>query len=386
MLLYAIKMLIGDRAKYISIVIGLSFASFIISQQSAIMVGIMKRTYGFVTDTPQPDIWVADPTVQYIDDIKPLKDTDLYRVLSITGVDWAVPLYKGTIQSRLRNGIFQTCIFIGIDDATLIGAPPKMIQGSVLDLRMDDAVIVDKVGAETKLASPPASGRGKRIPLRVGDTMELNDNRAYVAGICEVSRTFQSQPVVYTTYGRATYFVPAQRKLLSFILARAKPGHTPKEVCKQITAITGLAAYTKRDFKLLTLKYYARYTGIVVNFGVAILMGFIIGTAVAGQALYNFTLDHLPLFGVFKAMGADNTLLVKMVLLQALLVSGIGWGIGIGAASLFSFLAGRTELSFSMPLYLYLLSVTSILAISLLAAFFSMKKIIKLDPAIVFKS
>ena len=386
MLLYAIKMLIGDRIKYISIVIGLSFASFIISQQSAIMVGIMKRTYGFVTDTSQPNIWVTDPTVQYIEDIKPLKDTDLYRVRSVEGVDWAVPIYKGTIQSRLRNGTFQNCVLIGIDDATLIGAPPKILEGNILDLRMNDAVIVDKVGAQTKLASPPQNGTGERIPLRIGDTMELNDHRAYVVGICEVSRTFQSQPVIYTTYERATTFVPAQRKLLSFIIGKAKPGLDPAEVCRRIEAQTGFTASTTEDFKFLTLKYYTKYTGIVVNFGVAIIMGFIIGTAIAGQTLYNFTVDHLPYFGVFKAMGADNTLLVKMILLQSLLVSGIGWGIGVGAAALFYFLAGRTELSFNMPLYLYLLSGSSILCISILAAFFSMRRVIKLDPAIVFKS
>ena len=384
MLLYAIKMLIGDRTKYISIVIGLSFASFIISQQSAILVGIMKRTYGFVTDTSQPNIWVVDPTVQYIDDIKPLKDTDLYRVQSVEGVDWAVPLYKGTIVARLRNGTFQTCIFIGIDDATLIGGPARVIQGALTDLRMEDAVIVDKVGAESKLASP--SGKEGRTFLKVGDTMELNDYRAYVTGICEVSRTFQSQPVVYTTYDRATTYVPPQRKLLSFILAQSDPTLSPKEVCQRIISRTGLAAYTTRELKQLTLKYYAKYTGIVVNFGIAILLGFIIGTAIAGQSLYNFTVDHLPLFGVFKAMGADNRLLIKMVLLQALVVSAIGWGIGIGAASLFFFAADKTELSFSMPLYLYLLSGASIFLISLLAAFFSMKRVIQLDPAIVFKS
>src|ERR1700733_11656415 len=135
MYFYALKMLVGDKVKYLSIVLGLTFASFIISQQSAILVGIIYRTFGFITDTSQPNIWVMDPSVQFIDDIKPLKDTSLYRVRSVEGVDWAVPLYKGTIQARLTNGTFQTCIFIGIDDATLIGAPPQMVQGNILDLR-----------------------------------------------------------------------------------------------------------------------------------------------------------------------------------------------------------------------------------------------------------
>lgn len=384
MLIYALKMLTGDKAKYIGIVIGLSFASFIISQQSAILVGITKRTFGLITDTNQANIWVMDPTVQYIDDIKPMKDTDIYRVRSVTGVDWAVPFYKGTIQARLENGTFQTCILIGIDDSTLIGGPPIMLQGKLEDLRMIDAVIVNDVGAETKLAS--LNKEGNWIPLRIGDTMELNDNRASVVGICRISRTFQSQPVIYTTYNKATLFVPAQRKQLSFVIAHSSPGFNPEEVCRQITSATGLAAYTSKELTWLTIRYYMRYTGIFVNFGVAIILGFIIGTAIAGQTLYNFTVDNLPYFAIFKAMGAENSLLIKMVLLQALLVSGLGWGIGMGFAALFGYLSRGTELSFSLPLYLYLGSLTSIICISLLAACICMRRVISLDPAIVFKS
>lgn len=383
MISYALKMLIGDKVKYISIVLGLCFASFIITQQAAILLGIVNRTYGFITDTSQPNIWVVDPTVQYIDDIKPLKDTDVFRVRSVEGVEWAVPLYKGLIQARSSQGLFQTCILIGIDDATLIGGPPIMLEGSVLDLRMPDAIIVDQVGASTKLA---IHLNDQKIPLKIGDILELNDHRAYVAGISEVSRTFQSQPVLYTTYERATQFVPSQRKLLSFILVHSMEGFDVKEVTQRIEAQTGFKAYTQDEMKNLTLWYYIKYTGIFVNFGVAIILGFIIGTAIAGQTLYNYTVDNLPYFAIFKAMGADNKMLIKIVLIQALFVSLIGWGLGMGAASLFGYLTRGTELSFSLPIYLYSLSCLSILFISLFSAFICMRKIIRLDPAIVFKS
>lgn len=382
MLVIALKMLMGDKAKYIGIILGLSFASFIISQQSAILVGIIKRTHGLITDTSQPQIWVMDPTVQYIDDVKPMKDTDLYRVLSVSGVEWAVPFYKGLIAARLKNGTYQTCIFLGIDDATFIGQPPIMLEGKIEDLRLDDAVIVDKVGAEGKLASYV---NGVKVPLKVGDTMELNDNRAVVVGICQVTRTLQSQPVMYTTYDRATYFVPAQRKLLAFILATPKPGIPVKEVVERIKAQTGFAAYTQGQLRWLTMGYYLKYTGIFVNFGVAIILGFIIGIVIAGQTLYNFTVDNLPYFAVFKAMGAENGLLMKMVLVQSLLVSVIGWGIGIGMTALFGLVSGGTELSFSMPFWLYFLSGASILIICLLAAILCMRRVVKIDPAIVFK-
>lgn len=383
MLLIALKMLIGDKTKYFGIILGLSFASFIISQQAGILVGIMKRTFGLVTDTSQAPIWVMDSTVQYIDDVKPLKDTDLYRVRGVAGVAWAVPFFKGLIEARLKNGTFQNCVFFGIDSNTFIGAPPVMIEGRVEDLRIEDGIIVNRVGAETKLASYVD---GVRVPLRVGDTMELNDHRAVVVGICEVSRTFQSQPVIYSTYNRATLFVPAQRKLLSFILVAPKVGVSVEELTQRIAGQTGLAAYSSKDLRNLTIKYYIKYTGIFVNFGVAIILGFIIGIAIAGQTLYNFTVDNLPYFGICKAMGASNTLLMKMVLIQAIVVSIIGWGIGIGCAALFGLLTSHTELSFSMPLWLYLFSGLSILFICLFAAMICIRKVTSLDPAIVFRS
>jgi putative ABC transport system permease protein len=386
MLIYAIKMLIGDRAKYFGIIIGLSFASFIISQQAAIFIGIMKRTFSFITDTSQPDIWVMDPSVQFVDDIKPMRETALFRVRGVDGIDWAVPMYKGLIQARSINNIFQTCILIGIDDATLIGGPPRMIEGEIENLRGPDAIFINKVGAQTKLAAPSKVRDAPAISMRVGDVMELNDNRVYVAGICETARTFQSQPVIYTTYSRATLFAPLQRDLLSFVLVKAKKGIDPEILCARIRECTGLAAYTRWGFQKLTMMYYVKNTGILINFGVAIILGFIIGIAIAGQTFFNFTIDNLPYFGTFKAMGADQSLLVRMILMQALMVSGVGWGIGLGATALFGYSFQGTELSFSLPLLLYLFSGIAMLFICLLAAFFSMHKVARLDPAIVFKS
>ena len=35
--------------------------------------------------------------------------------------------------------------------------------------------------------------------------------------------------------------------------------------------------------------YVIKQTGIAVNFGISVLLGFVIGTAIAGQTFYNFT-------------------------------------------------------------------------------------------------
>jgi putative ABC transport system permease protein len=383
MMSVAIKMLIGDRAKYLGIIMGITFASLLITQQLAIFNGLMSRTYGAVTDVGLPDIWVMDPKVQFIDDIKPLQETALYRVRGIEGVEWAVPLYKGLLKARLESGEFQTCNVLGLDDASLIGGPPEMVQGRLEDLRRADSVIVDDIGAADKLAKPGPDG--KLIPVKIGDTLELNDHRAVVVGICRVSRTFQSQPVVYTTYTRATSFAPRERRLLSFVLVKAKSGVEPKALCARIQSVTGLTALTGDGFKDLTYMYFFKRTGIPINFFMAVALGFVVGTAIAGQTFYNFTLDNLRHFGALKAMGASNALLLRMILLQSVLVGLIGYGLGVGAAAWMGHALRNTELAFKMPMWLLAFTGGAVLVICCLASLLSMRKVMRLEPAIVFK-
>jgi putative ABC transport system permease protein len=379
----AVKMLVGDRAKYFGIILGLMFASLLITWQASVFIGLMSRSYGFITDTAYPDIWVMDEKVQFIDDVKPMQDTELYRVRGVDGVASAVPLYKGLLKARLPTGNFQTCNVIGLDDATLTGGPPTMIAGTLADLRQSEAVIVDQAGAQGKLARTMPDG-GKR-PLAIGDTLELNDHRATVVGICNVSRTFQSQPMVYTTYSRATVFAPRERKLLSFILVKAKPGGDHTALCRRIADATGLAAYTGTGFQDLTFWYFMKNTGIPVNFGIAILLGFIVGTAIAGQTFYNFTLDNLRHFGALKAMGTSNWRLLRMIVLQAAWVGAVGYGLGVGIAAFFGFMTRHSELAFRMPWWLLAASAAAVMVICVGAAAVSIIKVVRLEPAIVFR-
>lgn len=381
----AIRMLIGDRAKYLGIIMGITFASLLITQQAAIFTGLMTRTFGAISDLGIAEVWVVDPKVQFIDDIKPVADTQLLRVRGVDGVEWALPLYKGLLKARLADGNFQTVNVIGLDDSTLAGGPPEMIEGSIADLRRADGVIVDLYGATDKLAKPSPVPGGARVPLAVGDTLEINDHRAIVVGISRNTRTFQSQPVVYTTYQRALAYAPPERRQLSAILVKVAPGEDIQVLCDRIERLTGLSAYTADEFKELTYGYFLKYTGIPINFGIAIVLGFIVGTAVAGQTFYNFTLDNIRQFGALKAMGVRNATLLRMILLQAVLVGFIGYGLGVGAASMIGYVSQGSELAFRMPWQLLVLSAAAVSMICVLAALLSIVKVVRLEPAIVFK-
>jgi putative ABC transport system permease protein len=372
------KMLTGDRAKYFGTVFGVAFGVLLISQQMAIFVGLMRRTAHAAIDVRDASIWVMDPEGKNVDEVKPLSDSDLYRVRGVEGVEWAVRLYKSLVRARIDNGEFRQSILLGIDDHTLIGAPAKLVAGSLADLRRPDAIIIDRPGYRLFW------GDG---PIELGKTLEMNDRRAVVVGVCDTTPPFQTFPVMYTRYSQALGFAPRERNQLSFVLAHEKEGLDPQQVCDSIHASTGLAARTRGDMIWFVIGFYLRSTGIPVNFGITIALGFIVGTAIAGQTFYLFTLENLKQFGALKAMGVSNGRLVGMILLQATIVGCIGYGLGIGMTSLFfESTQGVTALmGFYLPWQVAVIAAGAVAVIIVLASMISLRKVLILEPAVVFR-
>ena len=411
----AIKMLTGDRAKFIGIVFGLAFASALIMQQGSIFWGLMLRTCSQIYDLRGADLWVMDPSVAFIDDVKPMQERQLGIVRGVNGIEWAVPLYKGMARAKLtftdkvtgqRVDVTEQVILIGLDDHSLVGEPANMFIGKIQDLNRPHSVVVDKVGlrklfprqgfnmieSQPALAGALRKAARRAAPAQMASTglqknndtttdsttppapvegspvlfeMEMNEKRAEVVGICMASRTFQSNPVLYTTFSRAKEFVPRERKLLSYVLVKVMPGQDSLEIAKRIREQTGLAALTTDEFVAKTINYYLRYTGIPINFMTTVILGFIVGTAIAGQMFYSFTLENIRQFGALKAMGVGNLRIVGMVLLQAALVGFLGYGLGVGGATLFGMANSgqNSELAFYTHWYLLLLDAGAIVII-----------------------
>ncbi|MFM7261816.1 MAG: FtsX-like permease family protein [bacterium] len=396
---FAIKMLFGDSAKFYGILLGLGFASLLIAQQASIFVGLMSRTFAFIGEVGHVDLWVFDPTQSYVDEPKPLRSTTLERVRGVTGVEWAAPLYKGLLVATLPDGSRQVCDVIGIDDDTLAGGPAEIIAGSLSDLRQPDAVMVEVGSSQQQLRFPealppgavPAPGqsfdpKGPKRPVEVGDIIELNERRARVVGLVKCAETFVAAPTVYTVYSRAITYAPPSRRVMSAVLVTAVEGQDPDALAERIRAETGLAALKPHDYSMRTLGYWMRETGIPINFGIAIALGFFVGVAIAGQMFYNFTLDNLRYFGAFKAMGASTWKLLGMVALQALVAGVLGLGLGLGAVSAFGLNAAGGKLAFKMLWQIPLIAAGAVLVICILASVLSLCKVIRLDPADVFKS
>ncbi|HMZ54100.1 MAG TPA: ABC transporter permease [Nitrospira sp.] len=372
----ALKMLFGDRAKYLMLLCGLTFSVMLIVQQGSIFWGLMMWSQSSVTNINVP-IWVTDPGIGQVDEVKPIADTAVDRVRSVSGVEWAVRLYKGVLRARLSNGDYHQITLTGLDAPTLIGRPTDVLEGRFEDILQPDAVVLDQWAVE-RMGGPTV--------ITIGTVFELNDKLARVVAIAKTQKNFTNIPVVYTTYERAMRYVPRERRTLSYVLAKAKDGVPEAELTSRIQEQTGLGAYTAQDFGWKTISWVLKNTGIGINFGTTIVLGFIVGMAIAGQTFYLFTVENLKQFGALKAMGASTFTLARMILLQAFTVGFIGYGIGIGLATGFGLLSANSGgLPFVETWQLLLIVLIALLGICACSALISIVKLARLEPAIVFR-
>jgi putative ABC transport system permease protein len=327
----------------------------------------------------------------------------------VEGVAWAVRLYKGLGKAKLSDGNYQQVILLGLDydnkdsDGRVVGQPrpERIVVGNWDDLDQPDAVFLDAFGWTYLF--------GQDTPFEYGRTLEINDKRANIVGLVKCNPTFQTFPILYTKYSQAVKYAPPEPKMLTFILAKAQdgppvgppPDATPKcpfgftshdrttEVCAAIERDTGLQAKTNDQFFWMTIGYYMKRTGIPINFGITVMLGFVVGCAIAGQTFYLFTLENLKQFGSLKAMGVSNLRIVGMVMLQAMVVGVIGYGLGIGGAALFG-VVFETFVKSTPPAFYFgwqipALTAGAVFLIITASALMSLKKLLFLEAGVVFR-
>lgn len=374
----ALKMLTGDRAKYLGLIFAIAFSTFLLENQASIFAGIILRTASQIVDVVEADLWVMDPKTRYVEEVEPLRQIDLQRVRGVPGVAWATPLFRGLARAKTPAGEFRVGILLGVDDATLVGVPRKLLQGRLEDLWRPDALVIDRAGF---LELFPGE------PLQLGKTVEMNDRRLEIVAIVEASAPFQTFPVFITRYSEALQLVGAERNQLSFVLAKVAGGARPGAIAERIQSNLGLAAQTTRGFAWQTMNYYLKNTGIPVNFGITIAIAVIVGAVVAGQTFYLFTLENLKQFGALKAIGVSDRRLVGMILLQAFTVAAIGYALGSGLAAGFFLITLQGLPTRGIILQWQFVAGTGavIFFVIVLASLLSIRRVLVLEPAAVFR-
>jgi len=373
----SLQMLYGDRPKYALLITGVCFSTILMAQGMAMFFGILAFSFSTLDNVRAP-IWIVDPMVQQVGDHQPLKDTDVDRVRSVPDVAWAVPLHVGQSQAR-ATGITKPVMIVGLDASTMAGAPTGIIAGSITNLRRSSAVAIDEDVAARL-------GPDQAHPLTIGDAFEMNDHRAEIVAIVRTRQGMGGAAYVFTTFDRARDYGSGHRKMTTHILASPRHGLSSESVANHITSATGLSAFTEDQFKSASSNWLIANSPIPFVVGLIVGIGFLVGVIVAGQTFYTFILENSRCLGALKAMGATNGRLARMTLLQATVVGTTGYGLGMGVLSLFfrSLPEGRVPLIMRWEVAAFVFAAVTL--IICFASFIGIRRIARIEPAIVFRS
>jgi len=394
MLHIALKMLMGDRAKYTGLLVGIAFTAFLVTFAASYFAGFMTLGFSLISENTAADVWIMDPAVDSVEQTINMPDYVLDRVRNVDGVRYATPLTLGKTDARFPNGRFQTFEVIGVDNATLAGAPFLKDGTTPTVLHAPDAVIIDAGGTSGKLETPilkadqwPADGVHLNVATRelmTGDELLANDKRIKIVGLSETLHRFPPRPLIYTTYSNAARILPQERHLLTFILVTKQPGITARELAQRIQKHTGLRARSSEDFKADTVRWYLVNSEDVGDMGAMIILAMSVGFGVTGVMLYMFTYENIRQYAVLKAMGATPQTLLLMILVQAGICALIGTGLGLGVCGIVGEVMTRIGFPFRMMWFTPLIGTVGVLIVSLTAAAISVRPVLKLAPGVVF--
>jgi putative ABC transport system permease protein len=370
----AFKLVVNDRAKFAALLIGITFAVFLMVQITSVFHGILQKSSSTVINIGAP-IWVMDTAVQTVANSIPIPDYMLDAVRSIDGVNYAVPLYSGGGLAKLNDGTYQSVTVIGLDDATLYGRP-QLTEGSIEDLYGSNAFLVVHDAEYSKLGNPT-----------VGTTFEINDHRAVIVGIAEVTISgLFGMPTLYTTYSRAVQYLPNTRFTYAYILVEPKSRNDIEHIKSEIARL-GYLALTIDEFKERVADFYEYRTGLGTNILMMTVVSFLVGMSVSGQTFYSFVLENIEKFGALKAIGAKGHELVLMILFQATFTGLAGYGLGVGLCSLVTTVARKLVPDYTAYIgYSNLgLAFIMVLLIAGISSYIAVRKVIKVEPFDVFR-
>ena len=365
--------LMHDKVRLAVTLTGIVFAVVLIVVEMGLFLGFTVTTSSII-DKSKVDLWIVSKHTPYIEQGAAFSERKLYQVLATPGVATAEKYIVRFAQWKTPNGAEQSVQVVGFNPYTKIGGPWNVVQGDVEDLKTPDAVMIDQLYAN------------KLGVKNVGEIFEINGRRARVVGFTKGIRAFTTTPYVFTTFKNAQAFGRLEEDQTLFILVKAAPGTDLKKLQQDLQSrLRDVDVLTTSKFSAMTRFYWMFTTGAGVAVLIAALLGLVVGVVVVAQTIYATTMDHIREYGTLKAMGAPNSYIYRVIIIQA----GIAAVVGYALAMFVSFFVVRASQSGGAAIYLPLPMAIGIFVLTVLmcttAAVVSINKVTSLDPAMVFR-
>jgi len=375
MALLARRNLFHDRIRFAVTLTGIVFALVLIIIQFGLFLGFTTTTSNNI-DHSGADIWIVFHGVGYFDTGRMFSERKFYEVLSVPGVRQAEKYIQNFAYWKKPDGGVENVQVIGFHPGSGLGEPWNVVEGSVLDVKLEDGVIVDELYKEKLGVS------------KIGDRVEIGDHRARVVGFTRGIRSFTTSPFVYTSFKNALNYTrpEAREDQLAYILVTVAPGARSREVLESLRArLTDVDIYTREEFSRRTRFYWMFTTGAGLAVLTAALMGLVVGVAVVAQTIYAATMDHIREYGTLKAMGASNGYLYRVLIEQAAWSAVLGYAFAMFAAHFIVQASEKGGALILLPPAMKIAMLVLAVFMCIAAALVSINKVTRLDPAMVFR-
>jgi len=371
----AFKLLVNDRTKFAALLLGITFAVFLILMMMSMFAGVLQRSSSAVINIGAR-LWVMDPAVTTPAQSIPIPDYVQDAVRSMPGVRFAVPLYSGAGQVKLRDGSFQAASIVGLDDTSLFGRP-TLLQGKIEDIYAENGFIVVRDADYIKLQDPG-----------LGAEFEINNHRAVIVGVAKVTiGGLFGIPTLYTTYSRAIQYLPQTQFTTSYVLVEPKGAADIPHIQDEVRRL-GYRALTEQEFIDQTANWYEFHTGLGMNILIMTIVSFIVGLSISGQTFYTFIIENLERFGALKAIGARGSELVAMILFQSTFTALTGYGLGVGlCAGLIALAKARLPDYAAVVTFGSLgIALVMVLLIVAISSYIGVRRVLRIEPFDIFRS
>jgi putative ABC transport system permease protein len=371
------KLLFHDRLRFAVAIAGVSVSVMLVLVQVGLYFGFMDTASSLI-DASRADIWVGKKSNDSFEFATPFDERTFYKVSSVPGVERTERALINFAQLKLADGGDLGAQIVGVDTAPGVKpmlAPWNVIAGDARKLSEPGAIVVDE------------SEYSKIKIDRVGHTTEISGVRAEVVAITSGIRSFTTSPIIFTDIRTARSFMPALgHEPVTYVLVKVAAGESVDAVKARINALPHLAAYTRSEMSSRTRSYWSSRTGVGAGFFTTAVLGIIVGFVVVGQILYSGTLQYIREYGTLKAMGAKNSAVVKVILSQAMISAALGFAVGapLAMGMRAAMKGANLTVALSNELYGATLVITAVMCA--FAALLSIVKVLRLDPASVFKS
>jgi len=370
----ALKLILYDRTRSLITLLGVVFAVALIFAQIGIYMGLMETSSIIIDHTPG-DIWVTSKNSRNFDFSQPFPEHKINQVIATEGIESAENLIVVWGVIKQKEGGTEQVEIIGYNPNTGIGGPWRMREGYISAVKNGNYAIIDE------------SSMRRLGKFKIGDYKEVLQKRLKIVGISEGVKSFTTAPIIFTSYKVAQSlggYVGPENTV--FIVAKVKDGYSVKEVVERLRkSLHDLDVYTKDEFSRKTRLYWTIETGVGFSFLITILISFLIGMLIVGQTIYNSTMEYLKEFGTLKAIGATNFDIYKIIFSEAMINAIFGYIIAFIVTLLSTKVYQATDMVFAIKIWIALLVFFLTLLMCLSAAFFSVRKIRRIDPVLVFR-